>query len=286
MNGKARKKARKESLGKPGIFVAASSPPVLTAIRASGKSIGVIQFAGCLSVRRTERRARCRICAPTLLGFRRLLGALERASRLREEDVVERGGVQVEIGDAHRGGFEGTNDVRQVSLPVEADGDADRRRLQLAEAAEDALELSRLGAVGGEGLDRRSADLRLERGGGAFRDDPAVVDDPDPVGEEIGLLEVLRREEDGHALLPLELNDLVPERTSALRVEARGGLVQEEDSRAVRQGERQVEATLHPARVAADPAVGGKAQAHPREQLVGAWGALAARHAVQRELEP
>ena len=47
-------------------------------------------------------------------------------------------------------------------------------------------------------------------GGRALGDDPAVVDDPDPVGEDVGLLEVLRGQEDGHALLLGEAADLAP----------------------------------------------------------------------------
>src|SRR5256885_10500127 len=35
----------------------------------------------------------------------------------------------------------------------------------------------------------------------ALGDDVAVVDDPDAVGEDVGLLEVLRGQEDGHAFL-------------------------------------------------------------------------------------
>ena len=76
------------------------------------------------------------------------------------------------------------------------------------------------------------ADLGLERGRRALGDDVPVVDDPDPVGEHVGLLEVLRRQEDGHALLAREPGDLVPERGAALDVEPGRRLVEEEDARA------------------------------------------------------
>src|SRR4029453_15917176 len=62
MNGKARKKATNDSLGKPGRLVAAWRPPVFTAIRASGKISGKIQFAGWRRIRMSDRRPRKKIC--------------------------------------------------------------------------------------------------------------------------------------------------------------------------------------------------------------------------------
>jgi len=44
-------------------------------------------------------------------------------------------------------------------------------------------------------LDDGRAEPRLELAGGALGDDPAAVDDGDPVGEAVGLLQVLRREQ-------------------------------------------------------------------------------------------
>ena len=85
--------------------------------------------------------------------------------------------------------------------------------------------------VGRDRLDGRPADLRLERGRRALGHDPPVVDDPDAVGEDVGLLEVLRGEEDRDAVVAREPRDLVPERAAALRVEAGRGLVEEEDAR-------------------------------------------------------
>src|SRR5437867_10126631 len=82
-------------------------------------------------------------------------------------------------------------------------------------------------------------------------------DDPHAVGEHVGLLEVLRGQEDGDAVLAREPSDLGPEGRAALRVEPGRRLVEEEHARAVDQRERQVEAALHPAGVALDLAVGG-----------------------------
>ncbi len=64
--------------------------------------------------------------------------------------------------------------------------------------------------------------------------------------------------------------DLLPQRRAALGVEAGRRLVEEQDARLVHQRQREVEAPLHPAGVAADAAVGGFGQPDPLEQLVGA----------------
>ena len=52
-----------------------------------------------------------------------------------------------------------------------------------------------LGDVGDHDLDALATDLGLELVGGAAGDRPAVVDDEDVVGELVGLLEVLRGEQ-------------------------------------------------------------------------------------------
>jgi hypothetical protein len=64
----------------------------------------------------------------------------------------------------------------------------------------------------------------------------APGDDPHPVGQLVGLLQVLGGEEDGGAALALEGPDLGPDRGPALGVEAGGGLVQEEDLGVVDEG--------------------------------------------------
>ena len=60
-----------------------------------------------------------------------------------------------------------------------------------------------LGIAGLVGLDfdARLADLLLQLRGGALGDDLAVVDDSDPVRELVSLLEVLRGQKDGDAVI-------------------------------------------------------------------------------------
>ena len=118
-----------------------------------------------------------------------------------------------------------------------------------------------------------------------FGDDASVVDDPDAVCEDVCLLEILRRQEDGDAVLAREPSDLVPERGAALDVEPGGRLVEEEDPRPVDERHREVEATLHAARVAAHLPVGGLGQADPLEQLVRTRGAHVAGQRLERRLQ-
>ena len=112
-----------------------------------------------------------------------------------------------------------------------------------------------------------------------------MIDDPDPVGEDIRLLEVLGGEEDRHSLLLHQPCDLFPQRRAALRVEAGGGLVEEEDPRPVHQGQSQIEAPFHSARVLAHAAVSGVPQADAVDELLGALPALCLRDALEGRLE-
>ena len=63
------------------------------------------------------------------------------------------------------------------------------------------------------------------------REDPAVVHDREPVAELVGLLHVVRGEQDRLALV-VQLAEDLPQGDAALRVEAGGGLVEEQDRRA------------------------------------------------------
>ena len=102
-------------------------------------------------------------------------------------------------------------------------------------------------------LDDLVADLALQLLRRALGDDRALADDGDLVGEAVGLLQVLRGEEDGHAQLVVEAPDLLPDRRAARGVEAGGGLVQKEDARVVDERQCEVEPALHAAGVRAGP---------------------------------
>jgi hypothetical protein len=49
-------------------------------------------------------------------------------------------------------------------------------------------------------MKRAGPDRRLQLPGRSLGDHPAVVDDRDPLGELVGLFQVLRAEQDGRAL--------------------------------------------------------------------------------------
>src|SRR3954447_3340883 len=130
MNANGRKKSRKCFVGKPGRCVAERSPLEFTAISISGNVSGAITDAGWRMVRTTDRRAISPICLSRRNftarsrrhGLRLLLaGALERAARLGEEDVVERGRVQLDVLQAQSLGVERAHHVGQVARAVEAD---------------------------------------------------------------------------------------------------------------------------------------------------------------------
>ena len=133
-------------------------------------------------------------------------------------------------------------------------------------------------------LEPRLADLRLQLPRRALGRHQAVVDDPDAVGELVGLLEVLRRQEDRRALV-VQLADLLPDRRAAGGVEAGGRLVEEEDARLVDQRRAEVEPAAHAARVGAHPPVGGVGEADAGDQRVTALLRLGLRDSVQRRLE-
>ena len=78
-----------------------------------------------------------------------------------------------------------------------------------------------------------AAQLPLQRLGRSLDDDLAARDDRDPAREPVGLLEVVRREQDRQALGGGEALELLPHRGARLRVEAGRGLVEEQDLRAV-----------------------------------------------------
>ena len=137
-----------------------------------------------------------------------------------------------------------------------------------------------LGRVRRDDLDGRAADLRLESRGRALGDDAAVVDDPDPVGERVGLFEVLRREEDGDAFLFASRST---SSQSAVRLwmsrpvvgSSRNRMLGEWTSARARSSRRFI-----PPEYVRDLAVGGLGQADALEELV------AARFAAARAASP
>ena len=104
------------------------------------------------------------------------------------------------------------------------------------------------GGVGEAQQDVRAGDALLEFLRRALGDDAAPVQHGDAVGELVGLLQVLRGQQDGHAVGD-QLPDKLPRRVAAARVQAGRGLVEEDQPWPPHQRHRDVEAALHAAGV-------------------------------------
>ena len=83
-----------------------------------------------------------------------------------------------------------------------------------------------------------------------------------------------------------EPGHLVPEGGTALDVETRRRLVEEDDARAVDEREREIKPALHAARIASDLAIGGVGETDPVEELLAARATLGLRDPLERRLQP
>ena len=93
-----------------------------------------------------------------------------------------------------------------------------------------------------------------------------MVDDRDPIGEAIRLVQVLSRQQHGRALGDAGLDHL-PEAEPAARVEPGGRLVEEEHRRARDERRREIQAAAHAAGVGAHQAIAGLVEVEAVEQL-------------------
>ena len=160
-------------------------------------------------------------------------------------------------------------DRTQGCRPVNG-GDRDRAigapgGLELLEGTEG---LERQGAIPVDlGHDHVVAHRVLEDGGGTFCQEPAGGDDPHPVGQAVGFLEVLGGQEDRHAELAVEPPDLGPDSRPAVGVESRGGLVEKQHLWVVDQGGSEIQTPLHSTRIRADTPIDGGADVDQVEDL-------------------
>ena len=130
-----------------------------------------------------------------------------------------------------------------------------------------------------------AAELALEPLRSALGDDGAAFHDREVRDEPVRLLEVVRRQQDRQVLGAAQLLDLLPHRDAHLGIEAGRRLVEEEDARPVHERHRDVEAPLHPARVAARDPICGFVEPDLLEQVLDALLDLAAAHAEDAALE-
>jgi hypothetical protein len=188
-----------------------------------------------------------------------------------EEDVVE-GGLAHGEGLGHEVGL--LQDAGHVEDAPRTLADVDPQRAAVVVGLDraDRLEPStRLhGGIGVDhgDLDDGGAHRGLQLGRGAFGDLLPAVDHRDQVGQAVGLLEVLGREQHRRAV-GHELLDHHPEVVAAGRVESGGRLVEEEHRRAVHEGGAEVEPSPHAPGVGAGRTIGRVGQPELLEELVG-----------------
>ena len=253
------------------------APAVVTAMNSSGKSSdGISAGRDCGTIvldrpRLREQRSSAskRLSRVGLLGASRC--ALELPSRLREEHIGERRRVQFDVRDLAAGSVERAYDLRRARRRLRSARRPSPRREPSTISPNPSSARSTFGRSAGfagttSTVGRPICALSLRRR--VLGHDVSVVDDADAVGECVGLLEVLRREEHRDAVVVRELTNLVPQRGAALDVESGRRLVEEQDPRTVHECEREVEPALHPARVAVGPAVGGLRESDAFEQIL------------------
>ena len=111
-----------------------------------------------------------------------------------------------------------------------------------------------------------------------------MVHDRDPVAEPVGLLHVVRGEQDRLARA-VQLAEQVPQREPALRVEARGRLVQEQHRRAVEDGPGHHQPLGHAAGQRVHRRLGPLGQLELLEQVAGDLPGRLGPHAEQPAVE-
>ena len=196
---------------------------------------------------------------------RRLTGQLEK-------DVVERRSPEADVADADPRATElgGRLLDEDKALARRRQGQPVRTPVFLRDAATDPRErclgLVALSDVGQLDLEDLAADVVLELVARSLGDHAAVVDHGDLVRELIGLLEVLRRQQDRRAFAAQVADDL-PDLVATPRIETGGRLVEEEHARPGEQARREVESPAHPARVGLRRAIGGVGELEALEQL-------------------
>jgi hypothetical protein len=196
---------------------------------------------------------------PGGLGVGRGVGGVGRWAGEGEEDLIQRGSPQRDVLDRDAAVVQGPHGLQQ---PAGAVIDRHRRsvagEVDLGVTADGGQHAGR--ALEGVGvthvhLEHVLAGQGLQRRRGAGGDHLAVVDDDDVGGELIGLLQVLGGQQDvgpgGD-----QLADRRPQLAAAGRVQARGGLVQQQQAGGADQAGAQVQAAAQPAGVGADQPVG------------------------------
>jgi len=116
--------------------------------------------------------------------------------------------------------------------------------------------------------------LPSEPVGAAVGDNPAAGQDQDPIRELLGLVEVVRSQQDRHVLEIGQPMDEIMEVAPRVRVEASSGFVQEQQLRPADEADRGVQAATLPAGQPIDPLICLLGEPDRGEQLVHVTGTL------------
>ncbi len=188
-----------------------------------------------------------------------------------EEHVVEGRLVHFDVVDGDTGLVQGAHHCGGETGPAPHRGpEATSVLAHVDGSGHEGLECRRRGRrrLAESDLEPGAAGVRFERGRGPVGDHPAVVDDHDPVGQLVGLIEVLGGEQQGHAVGNQEADD-VPHPDPTGRVESCRGLIEEEHGRPCDQAGGEVEAAAHAPGIPLEDPVGGVDQVELVEELGG-----------------
>ena len=135
--------------------------------------------------------------------------------------------------------------------------------------------------------DAARADRRLQLRRRVESEDVAVIHDRHPVAELVGFFHVVRRQQDGLAVV-VEIAEDLPQRDAALRIEARGRLVEEQHLRPMHDRPCHHQPLRHAARQRHHRRLRSLDEPHPLQQLgrqcLGLLGAHAEVAAVELEV--
>ncbi len=182
-----------------------------------------------------------------------------------QEDFVQRGMADGDVLDVDARVVEGAHHAGEHAR---SPGSVDRASFGVGvdRGCPDAHALEHVGRTAqGGGLARVQvehvrADTLLEIGGRSLGHDPPAVDDHDERRQMVGLVQVLRGQQDvGPGVA--QRHDGVPQLDAAPRVEAGGRLVEEQQPWRAHQAGPEVEAPSHPSRVRLHETVAGVGQA-------------------------
>src|SRR5208282_497147 len=100
-------------------------------------------------------------------------------------------------------------------------------------------------------------ETRDQFGASAFCYEPARIDNPDPCAKALRFLHVVGGVENRGARVAQALYQ-IEDRATALRVDADGRLIEDQELRPMQNSAREIQASLHPARIGADDVVGAR----------------------------